>query len=99
MRTRPSYTHTVLTVIAVLLGLHLMVRFDGSTGNAAFAQPENQPGSTADKIPFNAAEQRKTMIAQLEQIHRRLGAIESRLDRGISVKVTEMPAMPAAEKK
>jgi len=48
--------------------------------------------SSSSEPPFNSAEQRKTMIAQLTQINERLGRLESKLDKPLSVKVTEMPA-------
>ena len=42
---------------------------------------------------LNAAEQRKTMNANLVAINDRLGRIEAQLKTGISVKVTEMLAV------
>lgn len=48
-----------------------------------------QPGET----PFNATAQRKEMIEQLKMLNERMTRIESKLDRGVNVKVTEMPAV------
>lgn len=54
--------------------------------------------SSSSEPPFNAAEQRKNMIAQLTQINERLGRLESKLDKPLSVKVVEMPAQKDAGK-
>src|SRR5262245_54893368 len=56
----------------------------------AFLQPEKDG---VKESPFNAGEQRKQIIAQLETANKKLAAIEKKLDGGLSVKVTEMPAV------
>ncbi len=91
-------TAAMLTVVATLLGANLFLGLLGVGGPDA-AQAE-QP-KTVD-VPFNAADQRKQMIDQLGQMQARLAAIESKLDKGLSVKVTEMPpvkvsSMPKGE--
>lgn len=90
MRNR-TYLNVAATVAAVLLALNLMVVLGESrlTPPAVAAQPEERGFQT----PFNASEQRREMIISLEKINTKLAAIESRLDRGLSVKVTEMPPM------
>lgn len=92
-----SYLNAVLTVIAVLLGLNLLVQASNlpagrsaAHANAPLMQPE------VAQIP-NAAEQRKQVIAALDSINRRLTSIENKLDKGLSVKVTEMPAVKITE--
>jgi hypothetical protein len=94
-----SYLNTVLTVIAVFLGLNLLVQAGnlpaGSSAAVATIAPA-QPEGTVAQIP-NAAEQRRAMMASLEAMNRRLAAIESKLDKGLSVKVTEMPAVKVTE--
>jgi hypothetical protein len=94
---KPTTTNTVLLVIIAALTLALVTR--GDTSAAAWAQGGTQP--TAEP-PFNASEQRKVMIASLQQMQTRLAAIESKLNGGLTVKVTEMPPVvikePAAKK-
>lgn len=89
MRSR-AYLNTVLTVIAALLALHLVA---GGGGNAMWFDSEAQARQDGPAMPFNAAEQRKLIIAQLEQMNRRLQAIERRMERPVDVKVIEMPAI------
>lgn len=67
---------------------------DALRPSAAMAQdtPRGQLES-----PFNATEQRKQIIAQLTQMNERLTRMETKLNTGISVKVTEMPAVIVKE--
>lgn len=81
---KPTTTNTVLLGVIGVLSLVAITRFD--SGSSAFAQPV----PTADP-PFNAAEQRKQMVLALQQMNTRLGAIENKLNGGLTVKVTEMP--------
>ncbi len=85
---RPSSATVALWAAAALLGFNLMLGVSGLRGTSpAMADPpQNDP-------PFNAAEQRKRMIDQLTQINDRLARLEGKLDKGINVKVTEMPAI------
>ena len=79
---KPTKTNAVLLAIIGVLAILAIARSDGA---AALAQPGlNEP-------PFNAAEQRKQMIAALQQMNTRLSAIETKLNAGLNVKVTEMP--------
>lgn len=92
------YLNGVLTVIAVLLGLLVVQRGiePGAERNAAFAASgQNKPGHVG--FP-NAAEQRKRLIASVQQLDARLKQIESGLLKGtLSVKVVEMPPVKISE--
>jgi hypothetical protein len=98
---RPSartYTNGVLTVIAAVLVLNWLGQ--GATAlSTAAAQPADesafQPDDPSGRI--SAAEQRKQMIGELRSVSARLDRIESALTRGISVKVTDMPAIKVQE--
>lgn len=71
---------------------------------ARAAQPEQYRREGATERPMgpmdpteggmvSAAEQRKVMIAELRNLGARLASIETKLGSGVSVSVTEMPAM------
>lgn len=97
MRNR-SYLNAVLTVIAVLLGLHLLVQVSGQHASPSVAVAQPVGDGPVNSPPFNAAEQRKQMIALLELLNRRVSSLENKLDKGLNVKVTEMPAIKVEEK-
>lgn len=91
-----SYLNTVLTVIAVLLGVLVL----GQTGTTTSAQSgvttlSGAGGGDDDGPPLDgrisAAEQRKTMIAELRTMSRKLDQVGEMLNKGLSVKVTQMP--------
>jgi hypothetical protein len=93
-----TITNSALTVVAALLGVIAVQNAAGptapSTASAAQpgaqfagAGPESDPDEGAGRV--SAAEQRKTIIAELRTISRRLDQLESQLAKGI--KVTEMP--------
>ena len=91
MRKRPS-VNVLLTVVGALLALNVLVTLAGSGGSpVAFAaeQPAAQSGSS--DTPFNAARNANRVAEELSQISDRLARIEAKLDKGLSVKVTEMP--------
>ena len=93
---KPSRTNFVLLALIGMLGIVLVSRGPASPASltsAALAQPQptTQP-------PFNSADERKQMVMQLEQINKRLTNIETKLNSGISVKVTEMPAITIKDK-
>lgn len=97
MRAR-SYHNAMLTVIAVLLAVLVVGRFDsGGWGGVTLAQGAAQPRASAEPeesgaaARISAAEQRKTMIAQLREISSRLDRIEAVLRAGLDVRVKEMP--------
>ena len=60
------------------------------------AQAQDTPRGQLES-PFNATEQRKQIIAQLTQMNERLTRMETKLNTGISVKVTEMPPVMVKE--
>lgn len=97
MRRTRGYTNGVLTVIAVVLGLNVAVNLGDSRSilPAAAAQPTGPEGPDTGLI--SAAEQRKVMIAELRRLSVRMERIEAKLNSGLSVKVTEMPAMKKDE--
>lgn len=91
--TNPKRYSALLPAAAVFAGLLAVSHLSDSgaatpaTANAAY-QPET---------PFNAAQQRKEQLEQLKLLNEKMARIESKLDRGISVKVTEMPATAPAK--
>lgn len=89
MRGR-GYQNAVLTVIAALLAVAMIDRHPAITEpSGAHAQVrEGQEGGMS-----NALEQRKQMIAELRQLSSRMERLESRINAGLNVKVTEMPPM------
>jgi hypothetical protein len=90
---RFGYQNAVLSAIAVLLALGLIDRRSGgelASLPAAHAQQPDQGGM------MNALEQRKVMIAELRNISSRLERLEAKLNAGLNVKVTSMPAAPNA---
>jgi hypothetical protein len=93
------YTNVILTVIA---GLLAVVAFDPGRGapvaiSEAQAQPA-QPDSD-ENARVSAAEQRKVIIAELRALSSRVERVESTLNRGLSVRVTEMPPLQLPEEK
>lgn len=53
---------------------------------AALAQPSREPSDV-----LNAGEQRRRILEAIQQTNDRLSRIEARLDKPLTVKVTEMP--------
>lgn len=82
---------SLVPAAAVFAGMLLIAQM-GDAGPAA-ANAAYQP-----ETPFNATQQRKDMIEQLKQLNERMARIEAKLERGINVKVTEMPAGSAPAK-
>lgn len=84
------------TLALALVALDVIDRATGQPGlvaslvspSQASAQGESDAGG-----PFSAAQQRKDMIAELRQINSRLERLESKLSSGLTVKVTDMPAL------
>lgn len=93
-----SYLNSVLTAIAVLLGLLVLGQYGTPTsaqsgivtlsGSGPDPSDDDQPGSDGR---VSAAEQRKTMIAELKAMSRRLDQMNEMMSKGLSVKVTQMP--------
>ncbi len=81
------YTNAVLSAIACLLLLNLLSgRNELPTPSAASAQ-DYKPSD----LPFNSGDQRNRMTTALESIDGRLSMIEAKLEKGINVKVVDMP--------
>lgn len=80
----PAAVLSIGVCLGVMLGDGLGVRTAGA---------QQQSGES----PFNATEQRKQIIEQLKQVNDRLAKVETKLNTGISVKVTEMPAVTVKE--
>ncbi|MGQ0627058.1 MAG: hypothetical protein ACT4PL_03040 [Phycisphaerales bacterium] len=79
-----------------LLALNLLAGLTGikfPPEAAAQTQSRGAGGENVNDPPFNAAGQRKQMIEQLTMLNERIARLEARLDKGLSVKVTEMPAV------
>lgn len=73
---------------AVFVGLLAVSQW----GDSGLAGPSAANAAFQTEPPFNATQQRKEMIEQLKRLNERMASIEAKLDRGINVKVTEMPA-------
>lgn len=98
---RRNYTNGVLTAIAALLGVIVLQQANTpGTQGTALAQVgivgEKAVVDDAASGLISAAEQRKSIISELKTVNDRLAAIEGALAKGISVKVTSMPAQKAA---
>ena len=92
MRSTNIRNNKWFTAAAVFAGVMLGAHFaDAIRPAAAGAQPDSK--TPEFKSPFNSAEDRKLNIDQLKEINMRLGRIEGQLKSGLSVKVTEMPAV------
>src|SRR5690349_7380843 len=95
---RTGYTNGVLTVIAALLALNLAM----SAGNTPSVLPaaQAQPTEPVDEGSglISASEQRKVIIAELRRLGTKMDRLEAKLNSGLNVKVTEMPAAKQAEK-
>ena len=83
-----TYTNTALTTIALLLGA-LVLRGEAD-------RPSVQPAYAGDQtVGFpNAADQRNKMIKAIEKVEKKLGSIETKLNKmgPFDVKVLSMPA-------
>jgi hypothetical protein len=94
---KPATPNAVLLAIIAVLGLLLLARTDSGSALSAAGAAQPDPGQPVTQAPFNATEQRRQMIVQLEQINRRLANLEAKLQSGIAVTVKEMPAVKIAE--
>lgn len=94
------YLNAVLTAIACLLLLNLLAG-GGVLPRSASASAQDDGGGGYNKpsaLPFNSGDQRNRMTASLESIDERLAKIEVKLEKGITVKVTEMPPVRIDDK-
>lgn len=69
---------------------------DALRPSAALAQSGGTPVTSTP--PFDAARQREMNVQMLTEIRDRVAKIETKLNAGISVKVTEMPPVTINEK-
>ncbi len=86
-------TNASLTAVACLLGL--VVASGGQHTAPLTLEPAamaQEPGDEATEGRISAAEQRKQIISELKSLQSRLDKIDAALSKGISVRVTEMPA-------
>ena len=94
------YGNVVLTAIAALLGVIAFDPLRSGAGPSLSAPAQAQsaridePDEGAGRI--SAAEQRKVMIAELRTLSSRLERVEAVLQKGLNVRVTEMPEMRQA---
>jgi TolA-binding protein len=94
-----KYLNSVLTVIALMLGLMATERFFGSSagGQVATASPVGTDDSVSERV--NAADQRKQIIAELKTLNSKLDKMQGSIKSPMPVKVLEMPAIRVEEKK
>ncbi|MCW5766153.1 MAG: hypothetical protein KIT68_09285 [Phycisphaeraceae bacterium] len=86
---------TLLCAVGALTIVNLAVQVVSLSPQSAHAQNRSGPGSeTAPPTPFpNQAENIRKLTEAMNDANARLGRIEAKLDKGINVKVTEMPAV------
>ena len=85
-----GYTNTILTAIALLLGGVILGQF-AQTGSPALssAGASGPPQLVGGFI--SPADQRITMIKELRNLGSKIESLEARLDKGLNVRVTDMP--------
>lgn len=101
-RNTPSnkYLNSVLTVIALMLGLVAMERFFGSDSRGQMAVASAGPSEESGSVGLvNAADQRKQIIAELKSMNAKLDKMQGSIKSPMPVKVLEMPAIRVEEKK
>ncbi len=90
---KDGYRNGVLTAIALLLGVLVLGQAGGpSQAGAGQVQHAGQvltPPEGGGMI--SAAEQRKMILRELYALRRQMEEIRALLNKGLSVKVTEMP--------
>lgn len=92
-----SYLNSVLTAIAVLLGMLVLGQYgtptsaqSGVATMTAAGGEGDDDGPTSDGR-VSAAEQRKIMIAELRAMSKKLDHVSEAMNKGLNVKVTQMP--------
>lgn len=88
MATQSASSRRSILLPAALVGAGLLV---GGVFSEAVRPSFASAQQTVTEPPFNATEQRKQMIEQLRSLNDKVSAMQARLDKGLSVKVTEMP--------
>lgn len=89
-RSLRSFAPAALVLSGVLIGALMTPMLAPSP---ASAQDRGDKTASDGPSPFNSGDQRRQMIAQLTEMNSRLTKIEAKLNSGLSVKVTEMPAV------
>jgi hypothetical protein len=90
---KQSRLNAVLIAACAFMAMLLVVKTDSSAVLSRADASVIDPQPDSKDPPFNAAEQRRQMIAMLTETNRRLAALETKINAGLSVKVTEMPAV------
>lgn len=91
--TGRRYLNGILTANAILLGLLALNGMGLSFTSHSLAEGEQPRANDADEGGrISAAEQRKTMIAQLATLTQKMERLESMIAKGIPVRVLELPA-------
>ena len=72
----------------------------GLLSSASAQQAASRAGEPGETGMVSAAEQRKEIISQLRTLNSKIERLESMMSKGLSVKVTDMPALkiPREEK-
>jgi len=83
------YLNTVLTVVAILLGLQLWTNWNTATTNGSV--PDMVAQAHAQGLP-DAGAQRKEMIAELKGLRKQMGELQTQLSSGkVRVQIQEPP--------
>lgn len=83
------YLNGILTVLALLLGLHVWVLLAGSPAVAGFL-PD---GNTAHAVGVGGTAERQVEIRdELRALNKEVSAMSAKLDAGLEVSVTSMPS-------
>lgn len=80
----------LLAFVGVMLVVNTCVQLAGITPASASASAEGRGPNDPPAFPNNAEVQRRQADA-LTEINAKLARIEAKLEKGLSVKVTEMP--------
>lgn len=97
------YTNTVLTALAVLLGLNLWAQATGDAGAALAPVRTAQAAPERDNPSVNYAQRRdqlqlsefRGMNEKLAALQQSVNAMQQKLNAGVAVDVRTMPAPPA----
>lgn len=93
---RLAFQNVMLAAIAGLLALNLADQGRGPSAAAGLMSPPEamaQRGESESIGLANAIQQRKDILQQLRSISAQLDRLDHRLNSGLSVKVTDMPAL------
>ena len=89
--TAPARTRPLLAFVAVMLVVNTGLQLASLSPAPAAAQ--NRSGTGEPPVFPNNAEVQRKQAEALNEISAKLSRIETKLDKGLSVKVTEMPEM------